>query len=71
MTRTTRTYTRFQRRAIACLVVTAALLCFSGDAAGGGLSLERFTAAIAEYQSQLTEEQIAFGWERFLAFYNN
>lgn len=38
---------------------------------GGGLSIERFTAAMAAVAPQLTEEQIAFGWERFLYHYNN
>ncbi len=37
---------------------------------GGGHSLERFMEAIASIEAQLTEEQLAFAWERFLMIYN-
>lgn len=40
-------------------------------APGGGLSLERFTAAMTEVSSHISEEQVAMAWEHFLAqFYD-
>jgi hypothetical protein len=38
-------------------------------APGGGLSIERFTEAIAFVASQLSDEQLAMAWEHFLVFY--
>ena len=38
---------------------------------GGGLSLERFMDALAAYSTNLSQEELAEGWARFLAIYNN
>ena len=40
-------------------------------APGEGLSIERFTEAIAASASEMTDAQLAHGWELFLSVYAN
>jgi hypothetical protein len=43
----------------------------NGFAGGGGLSLEAFVAMLEAHSANLSQEEIAEGWVRFLVHYNN